>query len=51
MQKEAIMNIDDFPELKSIQANWEIIRDEVKSLKEQGFFDRRQNNPPLVTMI
>ena len=38
--KKAIMNIDDFPELKSIQANWEVIRDEVKSLKEQGFFDQ-----------
>jgi len=38
--KKPIMDFSDFPELNIIQENWETIREEAKSLKEQGFFDQ-----------
>lgn len=35
-----IMNLADFPELKAVQENWEIIRDEAVALREAGNFDQ-----------
>ncbi len=35
-----IMDSDDFPELKVITENWEVIREEALALKEHGFFEQ-----------
>jgi beta-hydroxylase len=35
-----IIGVDQFPELKKVQENWETIRDEVIAIKEQGYFDK-----------
>lgn len=35
-----IMDLADFPELKLVQDNWEIIRKEAVSLRENGYFDK-----------
>ena len=35
-----IMNTADFPELKEVQENWEVIREEAVNLREQGYFDK-----------
>lgn len=37
--RPAIMDMDKFPELKEIQENWEVIRDEAMALKAEGGFD------------
>ena len=34
-----IIPVTEFPELRKVQENWETIRDEVLSIKEQGYFD------------
>jgi beta-hydroxylase len=38
--RKPIMKFEDFPELQEIINNWESIKEEVVSLKEQGFFDQ-----------
>lgn len=41
--KKPIMDVKDFPELKEITDNWEVIRDEAVKLKEMGFFDKTKS--------
>ncbi|MCB1864832.1 MAG: aspartyl/asparaginyl beta-hydroxylase domain-containing protein [Chromatiales bacterium] len=38
--RRAIMDTADFPELREIQENWELIREEAVALTEIGFFDQ-----------
>lgn len=41
--KKAIISVEDFPELKVIQDNWEVIRQEAQTLLDNGFFDATKN--------
>lgn len=38
--KKAIMDMDDYPELKPLQENWKTIAKEATALYENGFFDK-----------
>lgn len=41
--RKPIMDLDDFPELDEVRANWETIRDEAQALYEQRVFDQTRD--------